>query len=133
MTMWPIGNNKSFTFIEIMETVVVLSIGIVAIFHTFFINVDALTSSLIHLDGQHLINNKFWEIEESLQGTQSLVIKEFPNIVMHNKELDWEISFSPIGPKGLYKVNITLSSPPGPRAIRISRASYVLKYPVESE
>lgn len=119
-----------FTFIEVMETVAILSIGVVAIFQAFFINMDAFNSSLIYLDGQRLINNKMWKVEQTLRDKEVPVFKE-PPVTMHNRTFEWNILLVPVGLENLYRVNVSLLSTSS--NIKLSRTSYVLRQLIEEE
>ena len=62
--IFPTGNNqKGFTFIEVMVTLVVLSSGIVFIYRSFFLCADYLTRLSLRLDANQVLDNKISDIK----------------------------------------------------------------------
>ena len=93
----PTGKNKGFTFIEMMVTLAVLSVGIVFIYKSFLVSIDQLEYLTQRLYATVLLDNQFSAIERNLK-----IYKALP--VSLNESLK-----IPIGPKTItYKQGMNI-------------------------
>lgn len=62
---WLIGNNKGFTFIELMVTVIVLTVGLVLIIQGFITAAGALNNMQDNIQAVRFLDLKMQELEAS--------------------------------------------------------------------
>lgn len=68
----PIGNNKGFTFIEVMVTLVIFSTGIVAVFQSYLISLDRINHITNRLYAGIYLDERLRTIERNLKVYQTL-------------------------------------------------------------
>ena len=64
--------RRGFTLVEILVAVSILSMGIVAIFQTFFVNIDLLSHYKDYLNVMPWVDEKIWEAQNQLTRYGSL-------------------------------------------------------------
>jgi len=121
--------RQGFTLIEVMVTVAILSFGILAIFESFFISLDAFSYYSNYLDAQGWINEKIWQIQDQLIKTGSLIAGDDSGFFsVKNRNFNWATSISPIDEEyGLYKLGVSLFWREGSRERFVYRGAYVTK------
>ncbi len=62
---WLIGSNKGFTFVELMVTVIVLTVGLVLIIQGFITAAGALNSMQNNIQAVRFLDAKMQELEAS--------------------------------------------------------------------
>lgn len=121
--------RKGFTLIEIMATVAILSFGILAIFESFFISMDAFGYYANYLNAHWWINEKIWELEDRLMETEYLMIKdEGGSFNTLNKNFRWSTSVNPIDEEnGVYKLDVSVYWHEGKRERFVYRGTYAAR------
>ena len=66
------GRKSGFTLVEILVAVSILSMGIVFIFQTFFVNIDLLSHYKDYLNVMPWVDEKIWEAQNQLMRYCSL-------------------------------------------------------------
>lgn len=119
---------QGFTLIEIMVTVAILSFGIVAIFESFFISLDAFSYYSNYIDAQGWINEKIWQLQDQLNKEGLLIAGDDRGFLkIKNRDFDWTTSISLIDEKyGLYKLSVSLFWHEGSRERFIYRMAYAM-------
>ena len=64
--------RRGFTLVEILVAVSILSMGIVSIFQTFFVNIDLLSHYKDYLNVMPWVDEKIWEAQNQLMRYGSL-------------------------------------------------------------
>jgi prepilin-type N-terminal cleavage/methylation domain-containing protein len=65
-------NKKGLTFVEVMVTLVILSVGIVGIFKSYLISLDRITFLTSRIYAGNIIDNRLSKIERMLRIYQTL-------------------------------------------------------------
>lgn len=123
-----IGNNPGFTLIEAMAATAVLSLGIVLIYESFFISLDAFSYYGDYMKTVSWIDDKVWQAEENITRTGSLrEMDRAGSFTINNRGFNWRLSYDPVGGMDkLYKVNVILWGERGKRPVIISRTAYAI-------
>lgn len=121
-------STKSFTLVELIVTVAILSFGIVSIYEAFFVSVDVFGYYTNYLNTQDWVNEKISETESSLMQSQTLKIGQTSGqITRDHKTFDWVMTVDQKNEEqGLYRVNVTLSWREGGKTAKTSRTAYLL-------
>lgn len=119
-----------FSFIEVMTTVAVLSLGIVAIYQSFFKSLDYLNHMTYRLHALSILANKIELIQKRLEVTGEVLLTGLPPASAYingtNVDFDEHVQVSQVGSlKNIYKLDIVLSWRESGRAITMSRSCYV--------
>jgi prepilin-type N-terminal cleavage/methylation domain-containing protein len=121
--MSKIGNN-AFTFIEVMVTIVVLSLGTVFIFGSFFISLDTYRYCAHFFNVMPWADNKMWEIQDSLSTLGPKAhFQASGSFTQENTDYTWGVNYAPVDPK-LYKIDLVLSWREGKRHVSLKRNAY---------
>ncbi|MBF0569153.1 MAG: prepilin-type N-terminal cleavage/methylation domain-containing protein [Candidatus Omnitrophica bacterium] len=137
----PTGNNpsgcyagsqrrrrKGLTFIEVMVTVVVLSVGLVAIYRSFFIGIDYLNHLSCRLHALNLIESKIAFAEKDFQSLKDFDIGPMSETVVINNrpvEFHYAIDLKPVGKLlSVFSLDITLSWEERGHVVSVSRSAY---------
>lgn len=114
--------------------VVILSIGLVAIYKAFFLSLDYSNHLTLRLNANVLLDEKISYIEYLFKEYQQLPLgntQELERVVIHNKQVDfiYEIDFTSVdGLNNIFQLDISLSWAEGERKIRLSRSVYIFSY-----
>ncbi len=126
----PIGNNqKGFTFVEVMVTLVILSSGIVFIYKSFFLCADYLSRLSLRLDANQLLDNKISEIKRYVKDSHDLSFNRsgnLPIVESHYKKTQffYQTELVPVlGFEDLYQLSVHLSWVEYGHKRRLSRLS----------
>ncbi len=122
--------QDGFSFIEIMTTVAVLSLGIVAIYQSFFKSLDYLNHMTYRLHALSILANKVELIQKRLEVTGELVLTGVSpaSAYINGRNVDFaeNVHVSQVGSlKNIYKLDVVLSWRESGRAITMSRSCYV--------
>lgn len=128
------GNkNKGFTFIEVMVALVILSIGIVMIYKSFFLCVDYLSYLNCRLYAAQMIDSKISDITQSYKQSPDGTFKRgamTESIEINRKWVDFNYSID-LFPEGgidyVYRLKVGLSWYDGHRLMHLSRESLLTK------
>jgi prepilin-type N-terminal cleavage/methylation domain-containing protein len=124
--------NKGFTLLEVMVTTAVLSLGIVLVYQSFFISLDAFDYCLNYARVAPWADEKLWETQDDFRrygaSANPAASGEF---ISSNKIFTWNMSCASIDPPRLYKINLILSWKEGKRTAKLFRDTYALYHPEE--
>jgi len=135
-----IGNKKSafcqlkakhgLTFIEVMITVVILSVGIVAIFKTYIVSLDQMTHITNRIYVSTLLDDRVATIERHLRAYKSLPLdmaqEEYINVGSKQLTFSRDLKISDIEDfVEIFNVDLSISWQEGDRDMKISRSSYI--------
>ena len=123
--------ERGFSFVEVMVTMVVMSLGVVMIYKAFFTSLNFINHVTYRLVALSLLDKRIADTEWLLksQGVISLTQgARTESVVIHNKPVDFhfQTDFRNVGMlKGVYELELSLSWREGERDITVSRAVYI--------
>jgi hypothetical protein len=120
--------NKSFTLVEIMAAVCILTLSAVMLYECFFITLDSYSYYSDYLQVNSWMKQKIWDTQDILVHSQgSPQIESNGVLKAGNKNFTWELSVNLLDQKqGLYGIYISLKLPGGKRKLNLSRTAYAL-------
>jgi len=122
-----IGEKRGFTLIEIMVTLAVLSLGIVAVYQSLFVLLDVLAYSSDRLKAQYLVGNKICEREYNIEGaseTQKSTLGR--GLFARQKGLKWQIDYLAVDDReDLGELTVSLSWRDRGRLTSLTRTTYL--------
>lgn len=138
MMILPTGNRMSsahissrkrgLSFLEVMVTAVILSVGLVAIYRSFFITFDHFHYLSCRLYANNLIETKIARAEKDFRDLKDFDIGSMTDEVeIGNKNVAfaYTIDLKPVGTLlSVFELDITLSWDDHGRTISISRSAY---------
>jgi len=122
-----IGNKGSFTLIEILSAIVVLTVGFVFVYESFFVCLDLFHYYVDYLNLGLLLEEKLWEIKAVLfNNPASFVLDKDGEFMVDNKVFNWELNYELIDKQtGLYQIDLKLEGKEGRRKFKILRTDFV--------
>lgn len=89
------GRKRGFTLVEILVAVSILSMGIVSIFQTFFVNIDLLSHYKDYLNVMPWVDEKIWEAQNQLMRYGSLgpQVRTNGTLVVGVKKYPWNLDY----------------------------------------
>jgi prepilin-type N-terminal cleavage/methylation domain-containing protein len=122
-------SQRGFTLIEIMVTVAILSLGILVIYESFFISLDAFSYYVNYLNAQAWINEKIWEFQNQMVEIEFLELGDKRGSFFANdKDFHWSVYVNPVDEEyDVYKLDVSLFWQEGNRERFIYRAAYASK------
>ena len=114
-----------------MTTLVILSMGIVLIYKSFFLCVDYQSHIAIRLHANILLDNKLVELEQSLRDLNDLSAAVGAYVIpleVQNKKIDFEcvVNVVPVEEyQFLYQVQVSLSWKERSRPVSLTRSCYL--------
>ena len=124
-------SHSGFTFVEIMTTLAILSIGIVMIFKSFFMCMNTFNHVMHRVVALQLVEHKVAEVEQMMREQKDLKEEEGSHLVEENINntpftFQYNLVIKPVeGTNGLYELDMTLFWKEGARDITYARAAYV--------
>ena len=125
-------NPRGYTFLELMVTVAILSIGIVAIYKGLITSLDYQTQLSCRLCAMNLMDHEIARIEKEFEPQGEFPSSENGKIVqavLDYREVPFEVSaqvnYFP-NLEGLAQAEVTLTWPDRGRDMRIKRTIYLL-------
>lgn len=122
------GSRKGLTFIEVMVTAVILSVGLVAIYRSFFIGADVIQHLSNRLYALNLLEAKIATIERDFRTlkdfdigplTEEAVINNYP------VRFQYQVDLKPVGQLlTVFQLDITLSWEERGRTMSLFRSAY---------
>ena len=114
-----------------MVTLIILSVGIVEIFKTFFYSLDKIHEMSSRLQADILIENRISEVERLLRVYNALPreLSRSETVQTENKTINFKELMRFKDVEGLYDVfqmDLSVSWPEGKREINLSRSCYLL-------
>lgn len=126
--MLRIGNKSAFTLIEVMAAATVLVVGVVFIYESFFISLDAFAYSSDVLNISPWASEKVWEIQDNIRTYGFLAhIDKRGKITRKNRDFYWTASCNLVNEAkdmDLYNIDLTVSWNVGSKKLRLSRSAY---------
>lgn len=85
---------SGFTLVEVMVSVVILSVGIIVIYESFLTSLDTLQLFFNRLNANLILTEKLWQAQDSFEqaGGVFLPLRSAGEIIMANKEFDWQLN-----------------------------------------
>lgn len=119
-------SRRGFTLVEIMVTVVILSLGILAIYESFFISLDAFNYYVNSLNAQAWINEKIWEFQNQMVAIEFLELGDKRgSFIANDKDFHWSVYVNPIDEEyDAYRLDVSLFWQEGKRERFLYRAAY---------
>jgi len=115
-----------------MVTTAVLSLGIVLIYQSFFISLDAFDYCLNYVKVASWADEKLWEVQDDFHWHGPSANPATSGEFISNKKIfTWNMSCASIDPPRLYKINLILSWKEGKRTAKLFRDTYALYHPEE--
>ncbi len=126
----PRCDQRGFTFIEVMVTLVILSVGIVGIFKSLLISLDQIDYLTHRLYASTTMENLMFQKERMLRDVSelSLNLGEKIDVPVGNKNIrfDQNIEISEIESyPDLFSIDVTLSWKEGDRKILLRQSGYL--------
>lgn len=122
------SHKKGLTFFEVMVTAVVLSVGLVAIYRSFFITIDHLQYLSCRLYANNLIETKIAHVEKDFRDLKEFDIGSMTEEAeIGNKEVvfSYTVDMKPVGTLlSVFELDITLTWEDRGRMVSISRSAY---------
>ncbi len=118
-----IGNN-GFSLIEVMAATVVLSLGVVMIYGSFFTSLDAFSYYSNYLSVTPWMDERIWQAQDDLSKFGAAAqIQSAGEFQKASKVFRWGLNYSLLE-DGLYRIDLDLYWQQGIRKIRLSRNAY---------
>lgn len=121
---------KSLSFVELMLSVAVLSLGITLVYQGFLTSLGGYNYCIDYLIVQNWLDEKLWEIQDKLSHYKILLTEDKEgSFTIGNKRFSWNLSYELIeGMKdmSLYQVVLNISWREGVKKVKTQRASYII-------
>lgn len=118
-------NRRSFSLIEAMVAVAILSFGVVLLYQSFLINTGSVASVSNGLSAGLWAQEKLWQEEDSFHRLKVVIDpQETGQLNMNGRDFFWEKSAIALD-EGLYALTLTLSWRESTRDRRVVYASYL--------
>jgi prepilin-type N-terminal cleavage/methylation domain-containing protein len=122
--------KKGFSFIEMMTTVAVLSVGIVAIYQSFFKSLEYINHMTYRLHALNILSNKIEMIQKEFEvtGEIHLAAPRQASVIVHGRRVEFQekvdlVSLSKM--QNIYQIHVVLSWRESGRNISLSRSCYI--------
>ena len=120
------AQSAGFTLIEVMVTVVILSLGTLVIHEGLLRSADVLVHTNSQLVAEEWFSDKTWDVEESLffseEDSEQAASGTFTEV---NRNFDWSVATTPVsGGNKLYLINLNLLWHEGNKEVHLNRAFY---------
>lgn len=125
-----ITDKSGFTFIEIMVTLSIVSLGLVGIFKTYIISLDQMSHITTRLYANALLDNQIIEIERMLKiyKTLPLELQQPPPVNVGHRKIDFSqgLKISAVDDYvDVFQIDITLNWMEGQREKTLSRTAFI--------
>ena len=114
---------------EVMVTTAVLALGMVMVFHSFFISLDNSVYLLNRLNASLNISNKIWESQDSLRRSTNLYSMPGSSGGVPSPKAYSCVAYPNVlnSEYGLYELKVTCSWQENARTVSLSRSAYVVR------
>ena len=124
-TILSAGRKSGFTLFEIVVAVVILSVGIVAIYEALLVSVNGFSYYSNSLTIQSWMGNKIWEAQDKLiRGGSESTVSETGTFQSGNKDIQFDLKKRSVIDGGLYELRLECSWREGGRNVVVSRVAY---------
>ena len=123
--------NRGFTLVEVMVATVVLVVGVVVIFESFLMSLDALAVFNSRLNAQWFFDEKIWQIQSSLDEPAGAFfpMEDRGVIRLGTEEYAWASNMQLVDPlQELYRVNLDLNWRQGTKTIKVNAQTMAKRY-----
>lgn len=122
--------RSSFTLLELIVTVAILSVGIVFIYEGFFTALGASVYCQDYLDVQMWIDQQLWSIQDNVF-RYNIVFAQGASgdFTLRGRRFHWDMEYALVeGTEraNLYEVMVRVNWRQGQRDISVSRSTYVM-------
>jgi len=118
--------KKGFTFIEVMLTVVILSIGIIGVIRAYIFSLDALGVSQVYIDAVSLAQDKMIEVKQVEIENGGLAQGKSEGAFQGRYDgFNWELEVGASDIKGLNTVKVTVFKQKANPSRKFTLVSYV--------
>jgi prepilin-type N-terminal cleavage/methylation domain-containing protein len=125
--MIPKTGSKGFTFIEVMVTVVVLSLGTVMIQGGLLRAADILNRYSNTLIARQWIDEKIWRTQEALLYSEAGDSANSGTFVESGREFNWSVNTSGTSGKDTYKIALSVTWSQGGLPLQVTKEVYAAK------
>lgn len=117
-----------FTLIEAMFSAMILSLGALLIYQSFFMSLDAFNYCNNYLDVSSRADDKLWEAQDELTRFGTLIQTQTSGrFTKAGRDFNWGLSSYPIDElHGLYNIDLVLYWQEGRKTPRITRSAYAI-------
>ena len=123
--------KSGFTLVEVMVATVVLVVGVVVIFESFLLSLDALSVFNSRLNAQWFFNEKAWHIQNELDAPKGVFLPTTDNglIKLGKKEYYWTSNMQLVDPlQELYLINLGLNWNQGNKKTEVKMQTMVKRF-----
>ncbi len=116
---------RGFTLFEIIVTVVILSVGLVAIYEALIVSVNGFGYYSNMLTVQSWMDKKIWEAQDILvRGGSEAAVSEGGTFKSGNKDVQFDLKKRAVIDGSLYELRLECSWREGGRDVSVSRVAY---------
>jgi len=118
--------RRSFTLIEVLVCVVILSVGITLVFQSFFTCLNAFNRYTTYLNIMPWMSEQLWQAEDEINRAGTLVsYNNQGEFSYEGKKFSWQLVSSLIDKEeGLYRLDLTVSWQEATKLMTINRYAY---------
>lgn len=125
---WRGGKARGLTLIEVLVSVIILSLGLVAVYGPLLLSLAVFDEAHARLEAGRLLSNHIWLLEEEVLRTRRKLPAEQSGILMGaEKAYEYLVAARALDDEGtLYQASFAVGWKGAPRQRRILRTVYVL-------
>jgi hypothetical protein len=126
------GNKRSFSLIEVLSAVAVLSLGFVFIYQVYFVFLDLFSYYKDYLQLGLILDEKLWETEQIFRYNPQIQDIQTNGIFkIDNKDFDWNLNYDLLDKEStLYRIDLNLKGQEGKRRFNLKRSSFIFYQPL---
>ena len=126
------GNKRSFSLIEVLSAVAVLSLGFVFIYQVYFVFLDLFSYYKDYLQLGLILDEKLWETEQIFRYNPQIQDIQTNGIFkIDNKDFDWNLNYDLLDKEStLYRIDLSLTGKEGKRRFNLKRSSFIFYQPL---
>jgi len=126
------GNKRSFSLIEVLSAVAVLSLGFVFIYQVYFVFLDLFSYYKDYLQLGLILDEKLWETEQIFRYNPQIQDIQTNGIFkIDNKDFDWNLNYELLDKESaLYRIDLSLAGKEGKRRFNLKRSSFIFYQPL---
>ncbi|MCK5287705.1 MAG: type II secretion system protein [Candidatus Omnitrophica bacterium] len=120
--------KRSFTLIEVMLSTVVLALGIVVIYESFFRSLDLFGYYNNYLNVASSADEIIWNAQNELNLFGPTAVFANKGVIsQNNKDFNWDLFYESINPENnLYKIDLFFSWKEGSKDVKLLRTEYAV-------